>query len=336
MTKSIINNIKISAIYSSVPKKVISNQDFGKTFFNEESKDIIEGTGIIERRFCDIATTGFDLAIYSSKKMISDLNIDVNEIGAIVYVTFTPNYQLPGNSFLIHKELGIRDNIPAFDISLACSGYPYGLWISSLIAKNLRTKVLFLDSDKQSDILDFTDRSTAFLFADAGTATLIEFDEKSDFKNEFDFKTYSKDFNSIIINNNMTNSEKNIFLSMDGFKVFQFVLSDVKKSLIEFIDSSSVETSSIDYFIPHQANKYMITQLAKKIGFEKNKLLTSLEKYGNTSSSSIPLTISDHSNKINFKGKKLLLSGFGAGLSIANALVETSNCFKSEIFEYEQ
>ena len=332
MEISKISNISISAIYSCIPELIINNVDFEKLSHFDNSIDVIKATGIKQRRFCSPNQTALDLSFVAAGELIKDLNLSIESVGAVVYVTFTQDHQLPGNSFFIHKKLNLNNDIPVFDISLACSGYPYGLWISGMIANNLKTNVLFLDGDKQSNLTDFSDKNTAFLFSDAGTATLIKYNENEFHENMFNFHTSTQDLESIIVKNGSKNDYKsNKNIEMDGFKVFQFVLSEVKRTLVNLQEFSGYDLSLIDYFVPHQANLYMIKQLSKKLSFDGDKLLTSLEYYGNTSSSSIPLTISHHSADIDFKNKILMISGFGAGLSVSNAIIKLSEDFKSKL-----
>jgi len=352
MNISKISGIKIDGIYACLPNTEIDNRNAGEELFGKSIEDLIKSTGIEKRRICSKGTTGLDLSIKAAKGLFMADDINPMEIGGVVYVTFTPDNLMPNNSTYVQSELKLPNNIPAFDINLACSGYPYGLWISAMMAKNLNKKVLLLDGDKQSHITSPHDKGTALLFSDAGSATMLSPDNTGS-QWQFAFETIGSKREVLYIedggaknslsNNSFLyktyedgNKRRNTDIKMDGLEVFKFVAQGVKKNLTELLNDADRKPEDFDYLILHQANLYMMKQLCKKLGFPLEKMPITADKYGNSSSSTIPVVMASELQKpIQEKGLKLLMSGFGAGLSIGSALIELKKDTTLGVVEYE-
>ncbi len=235
---------------------------------------------------------------------------------------------MPNNASFAQYKLGLPDEIPAFDINHACSGYVYGLWNAALIASNLHKKVLLLDGDVNSHYVSPWDRSTALIFGDAGSATVVTPNKETD-DCRFTFDTDGKNRDCILlrigfrdllkpdmlnyITYNDGSRRRVIDMEMDGERVFNYVVSVVPKIISNFMYEIETTPEEYDRLILHQANYFMLRKLAKKIGFQKEKMPISLDKYGNTSSVSIPLTICSELN--NESIGKVLIAGMGAGLA---------------------
>lgn len=345
----IFEGINIEAIASCVPKNEIDNTEFGIELYGNDIKKIIKATGIEKRRVCRYSSsTSLDLCVKAAEEIFEKSGINKNDIGAIVFVTSSPEYVMPNNATLVQDILGLPTNIPAFDINLACSGYPYGLWNAALIANSTNKKVLLLDGDKQSHFTSKYDKATALLFSDAGSATIISKDN-SDNKWNFSFETYGDRHEAIMIKDGGSkywiqensleyyitedgSKLRNCDLTMDGMGVFNFAVKDVPVSLKNLIEINMINIENIDILALHQANKFMIRQIAKNIGFPLEKTPIVVHKYGNSSSSTIPLVLTDTLETI-IERKSILMSGFGAGLSIGTAYIEINNCQNFGVIE---
>lgn len=311
-----------------------------------------QGTGIASRRFAPEHICTSDMCYEAATKLIKDNNLDKDTIDVLVFVSQSPDYFLPATSILLQERLGLSKSVMAFDINLGCSGYVYGLSVlSNLISLPGMKKGLLLCGDKSSQSLSYTDKSTYPLFGDAGTATLLERSENSS-PIHFNLQSDGSGRNAIIIEGAATRKpySKNTFkkieiapginrcerdLALDGIEVFNFSLREVKPNIKTLLEFSNTELHSIDFLVMHQANKLMNESVRKKIGFPIEKAPYSLEKYGNTSSASIPLTIvAELKNKLN-GNRKLLLSGFGVGFSWGSAIVDINNLKISNLVEIE-
>jgi 3-oxoacyl-[acyl-carrier-protein] synthase-3 len=251
----------------------------------------------------------------------------------LVLCTQNPDYKLPHTSAIIQDRLGLDSKVAAFDINLGCSGFVYSLSIAKAFMKTHRIKYgLILTSDPYSKIIFPGDKDTLPIFGDAATATLLS--EDGGFKiKEFSFGTDGSGCNELIVKYGKTSysarsqqSEnkdyRSSFLYMNGRAIFNFMMTRVPENVLECLKLNKLEIDEIDYFIFHQAGKYMLDNLRKTLGIEKEKVIISIENTGNTVSSSIPIALKPFLHKKNYK-KKFLLSGFGVGLSWASTVLNT-------------
>lgn len=345
------NNIGISGISAAVPKHVVDNYAYTEHFEKEDVKEIVDKIGIKERRFADASTCSSDLCFAAAEKLIEDMKIDKSEIDLLIFVSQTPDYRMPATSILLQERLGLSKKTAAFDISLGCSAFIYGL---SSVYAFMQTggfrKALLLDGETRSRIYSPKDRKTAFLFGDGGVAALIECGEQfgesyfslnSDGSKESLIKInaggYRNPSSVETVQERIVDEHGNIRTEehgyMSGADVFNFVLLEIPKDIKSLLEFSVTSSTEIDFFVLHQANSYMNNYLAKKLKLEPHKVPTCIEKYGNTSSVSIPLTIVSELQNSLGGTKKMLLSGFGVGMSWASAIINTSNCYVSEVVE---
>lgn len=344
-------NIGITGMAAAVPKHKINNFEHDLFFKKEDIAEIIEKIGVKERRFADENTCSSDLCFSAANKLISDLNINREEIGLLLFISQTPDYRMPATSILLQKRLELPNSLIAFDINLGCSAFLYGLVVAfSMISSGAVKKALILDGETRSKVYSQKDRKTAFLFGDAGIAAIIEKDEKfgksyfslnSDGSRESLIKIPAGGYRTmsscetvkekVIDEYGNIRSDENGY--MNGSDVFNFVIREVPRDFNRLLEYSGSEISGIDYFIFHQANSYINEFLAKKLKLQGDKIPTTIQKFGNTSSVSIPLTIiSELKHKLNAHSR-LLLCGFGVGLSWGTAILEVDNCKISEIIE---
>lgn len=329
MTVSKLNNVRIDAIYSCVPQKSEDNLARCTAIYGDEKKavSVVRATGIKSRRIVEPGTSSLDLCVSAAEQLLVDTGIAKEEIGAVVDVTFTPERTMPCNACQAQRRLGLPTDLIAFDINLACSGWSYGLLVAGQIAKSIGRKVLLLDGDTQTPYMDSSDIATVPVMADAGTATLISPSAEEGAHWKFAF---------------MTNGAKGDALtlpfggkiSMDGLGIFKFVTMDVLYMIRDFMAQIGVAPDDIDAFVPHQANVFMIQQMAKKLKFPVEKLWVSGDVLGNSSSATVPTTIAYCGND-QPGDKKLLVSGFGGGLSASVGLIKISGDCKLKVLDYE-
>jgi len=345
------NNVGITGIKAAVPVKIINNYEYDLFFKKEDIKEIIDKIGVRERRFADEKTCSSDLCFAAAEKLISEMNINREEIDLLVFISQTPDFRMPSTSVLLQERLKLPTGTIAFDINLGCSAFLYGLSIvySMLSAGQLR-KALILDGETRSKVYSLKDRKTGFLFGDGGVAALIERDERfgksffslnSDGSRESLIKInaggYRRMSSCETVKEKVVDEYGNIRSEeqgyMNGADVFNFVIREVPRDFHRLLDFSGTDVSAIDYFVFHQANSYINGYLAKKLKLPVDKIPSTIHKFGNTSSVSIPLTIvSELRNKLEGR-KHLLLSGFGVGLTWGTALIDLMNCYIGEIVE---
>ena len=292
-----IEGVRIAGICACLPKNAVPN----------EAK-VAEATGIRMRRIAAEGTTVADLCVKAAERVLADTGSGPDDFGAVLCVSFTQRDRMPAAAIQAQARLALPKGIIAFDVSLACSGWGYGLYLAGLLARETGKKVLLLDGDVQSAFTD-DDAATEPLLADGGTATIIEnCPDCSIVRLPWTFAFVADGAKGEALR--LSHGE---MIKMDGFGVFRFVATDVVAYIKEFLRQSTTTTSDCDYvFVPHQPNAYMVRQLAKSVGIEAPRTAISCDELGNLSSASIPATIA-------WKGVRgpVLFAGFGGGLSVA-------------------
>ena len=333
MNKISFQNIRIAGISGAVPKTIINNLKEHQFISLEEREKTVKLSGIKEYRKASSDQCTSDLCQASAEKLFKEMGIKPDSIDGIIFVTQTPDYLLPATACLLQNKLGCPQTTLAFDVNLGCSGFVFGLYIAcSFIQSGSLKRMLLLVGDTQTKLCYGEDKNVVFLLGDAGTASIIEFSPRSP-EIRMKFMTDGSRHDKLIVPgggfripssketrkvkkqaDGLTRSDEHIY--MDGMEIFNFSIIDVVKTMKEFMEEENLEIEDTDYLILHQANKFMTDKIAKKLSFPPEKVLYSLDVYGNTSSASIPLTIVHCFSKMENKGnKRCLLSGFGVGLS---------------------
>ncbi|MBX9702531.1 MAG: ketoacyl-ACP synthase III [Silvanigrellaceae bacterium] len=344
-----IKNIKIRGICSAVPKeyRVLHDeyQEMGEEWVIKNSQE----TGVIKRHIAPSYMCASDLACQCIDVLLKKLNWEANSVDVLILITQTPDYLLPNTSSVIHSRLNFSQNTVVFDINLGCSGYVYGLWIAAnLISSGSLKRGLIVVADTPSKVIQPSDFALRLLFGDAASVTAIEYHEKAN-EISFNLKSDGSGFDSLIVpqglfrelkyNNDISQERLKCFskdshkrLYMQGSEIMSFALTQVPKVINELLDSSRIDASAIDYWVMHQASKLLLKFLTKKINISDSKMIFSIEEFGNTSSVTIPLTISHKlSHILTQKKQKIMLVGFGVGLSWAAAIVDCDSITMPEI-----
>ena len=344
------DNIRIAGLSAAVPKNVVNN--INNTYF--PAKDVeafIATTGVARHRAAapDVCTS--DLALVAAQKLMTDLKWDPSEIDLLVFISQGPDYILPNTATILQDKLKLPKSCIAFDMTLGCSAYIYGLsTVAAYMSSGASKRALFLCGDTPNKNVNTKDPSTAMLFGDAGTATALEYDTENGGM-YFGLGSDGSGYASIMvpvggarnIYNEHSLTEKvgadgivrnGTHLVLDGMNVFSFGISTAPASVKETAAHFGYELPNIDYFVFHQANMMMNEMIRKKLKLAKEKVPYSLADYGNTSSASIPVTmITEIREQLTGGEQTLLLCGFGVGLSWGSCIVKTKNLVIPEIIE---
>ncbi len=343
MAKLSFENIGITHLAGAVPKTVIVNRDYTDFFSKDVVNTIVDKTGVEHRRFSRKDQTASDLCFAAAEKLLFDNEIDKSEIDILLFISQTPDYRMPATSVILQHRLGLSKDTAAFDINLGCSGFVYGLSVAFAYANmpGVR-KVLVLNGETRSKVYHPKDRKTAFIFGDAGIAAIVERQEnvgksffslnsdgsKSDLI-KVDAGGYRNPSSPESLKEKVVDENGSIRTDehghMNGADVFNFVLREIPKSIKQTLAYANSTIDECDFIVCHQANKFMNDYLSRKLKLDNAKVPTTIEKYGNTSSVSIPLTIVDQLKDKLDGHRKLLLSGFGVGMSWATAVLSTKD-----------
>ena len=325
-----IDGIRIKSMACAVPKQKLSLVEYAPDLFNEKSaKRMAKGTGFSYLRIADENTTTADLCVAAAEKLF--LDIDRTSIGALVFVTQTPDYILPATSHVLQARLRLRNDVFCLDINEGCSGYVTGLYVSAILAKQLNTRVCLLGGDTVSKLTLPVDRATRCIFGDAGTATIIEAGKQNV---PFSFVSYGDRANAIIMENSRHRIKANPVnegrLYLDGAEIMNFTLNEVPEMVFELLKSSAIDISRISLFACHQANEMILRALAEKLKVSSDKIPFTAGKIGNESSASIPMVLNASQGT---DLSKVLCCGFGVGLSAGAFIYDFSETKFYEVSE---
>lgn len=311
-----VKGLKIKGIGHFAPSQIVTNDDLSK-IVDTSDEWITTRTGIKNRHFVE-EETNLDLAYKAAKMAIENAGINVEDIDICVVATFTGDYKFPTVSCLLQSKLGLRENIPCFDLSAACSGFIYGLQtVYGMLMASSKRYGLLIGSETISKFLDMKDRSTCILFGDGAGAAVVELTDEKNFKALLGASGNSE----LLYCNNERETDQ--CLKMDGNQVFRFAVKKIPECINDILKESGNSIEDVDYVVCHQANKRIIEYVAKKMKQPLEKFYMNVEEYGNTSAASIPIALSEMSEKGLLKsGMKIICVGFGAGLTWGSAIIE--------------
>lgn len=319
-----IKNVAIKGVSCSVPNTKIKNVDLSQVYGDKETLKLISSIGVETRHVVNDTTTSADLCLHAAHRLLTSLDWCVQDIGALIFVSQTPDYQLPATACILQHKLGLPQSAMAFDINLGCSGYVYGLKVAASLVNSGVNKVLLLVGDTISKIVKPGDRSTELLFGDAGSATALQLDENNLL--QFELGSDGSGWQNIIARNQIKSDANrgtnNSFLEMNGGEVFTFTLKTVPALINNFLANLKIDAEDVDVCVYHQANHFMIKHLSKKSNLKPDQVAISINEYGNTSCASIPLTLCAIKQR---EYKKTLLVGFGVGLSWGAVMCDLSS-----------
>ncbi len=338
------NNIKITGIAGAVPKNIVKPTDFIDVFGEEEVNKFMQMTGVRETRRTLEHQTASDLGYSAAKNLLENKNIDPSEIGALVFGTHSPDYRRPASAFIIQKRLGIDIEAAVFDISLACSSLIYGVQVvASMMNNSDIDKALLILGDTAGKSVYPSDRSSAMLFGECGTALLLEKTKEATPLNAL-LRSEGNGYRYMIIPGGgyrNLNANHDVTICKDGnprtlhnsfiqgTSVFTFTVFDVPRLLKDFWKLTNSSVDDYDSFAFHQANLYILKQIAKKVKIPLEKMPLTLGKYGNTSGASPIISLCDAFGSTDNQNINTLFCGFGIGLSwgVFSAEINTSNVF---------
>lgn len=349
MAFSTIHNISVEALSAAVPILTQDNLDL-ELLSEKERALFVKTVGIRYRKIASETTTASDLCFACAEDLFSKKVVERSEIKVLIFISQTPDYLIPNTASILQYRLGLQKSCIAFDVNLGCSGFVYGLNLAASLLSNITDgKALLLVGDVSTKVISKQDKSVMPLFSDAGSATVLA--KAANKTMQFNLQTDGSEYDDIIIPtggmrnrispNSLKESEVEgsnfrapIHMKLDGIKIFNFALREVAPNIKSLCDNANVSQSEIDFFVLHQANRLMLESVRKKLGVEEAKVPYSLYNFGNTSSASIPLTmVTNLREELQHKKLRLLLSGFGVGLSWGSVLLETENIFVSPLIE---
>jgi len=321
------------SIGAYAPERILSNEDLTK-MVDTTDEWITKRTGIKERRIAAENETTSDMAVKAAEKAIARSGLKKSEIDMIVMATISPDYfNMPSTATVVAHKMGL-DQVPAFDISAACTGFVYILGIAkAFIESGMKKNILIGGSEKMSAITDYTDRGTCILFGDgAGAAVISATDNKEEAILDLHIAAdgslgdflMTPDGGTGNPHQNELKSEAS-FIQMKGNETFKIAVRTLTKDVVKILADNSLVSDDIAHFVPHQANYRIIKAVGDALKMREEQVVLTVHKYGNTSGASIPMAINDLYEEGGLKaGEMMLLDAFGGGLTWGSALVPFS------------
>ena len=328
--KTIIDNISIKAISSWLPTEKLDMKSLITLYGEKDVNEIMKTTGIEYVRVAADRMTSSDMCQEAAEYLIEKEGIDKNVIDGLVFVSQTPDYILPSTSTCLQDRLGLSKDTVCIDIRYGCSGYIYGIFQAALwIACGACHNVLVLSGDTNSKLINENDRSLKMVMGDAGTATLVsKGDSSMGFLIHSDgsgaeklivpagaFRTPKSEVTSELSWDEDHNGRTQEDMFMDGMAIFMFAITKVPKNINAIIEQMGWVKEDVGLYALHQANKFMVDYIGKKLKVAPNLVPVNATSYGNTGPATIPLLLSDVCSREQYNLNKTIMSGFGVGLS---------------------
>ncbi len=324
----------IRAITSCVPARVFDNLEDSTGFEKDEVAKVVRMAGVKTRHLADDSTCSSDLCLAAARDVMESLGWQTESVDALIFVTQTPDYFLPSTACLVHRDLGLSASCASFDVGLGCSGYPYAMWLASMMLQGPGfSRVLVLHGETPARFSDNSDRAVALLFGDAGSATALEKSPEADGNDSsrnwwFSLHTDGTGYGDLIIEGGgfrdrfPVDSAKH-FVHMNGAHIFNFTIKRIPALITDTMNAAAESDEDIDYYIFHQSNRFIMKHLAKKSGLPEAKVPLTIGEFGIVGGPSIPLTVTRGGlTRPDEKDLRLLLLGYGVGLSWGSALVD--------------
>lgn len=323
MAQVSMNGMAVRGIVGCIPPKEVSNERDYPWFDPAEIRKVTAMAGIRSRRVTDENTCTSDLCRAAAVRLMRKLNWDSGSVDGLILVTQTPDYVMPSTSCILQHQLGLPETCAAFDVSLGCSAYVYGMWLAnSLLLSKACRRILLLTGETPSKFVDPRDRTTALLFGDAGSATALEATDDAGLLAHYVMMTDGKGSGDLIVPGGMfrerfPEDRSRYCVHMEGGHVFDFTRNRVPPLIRDLFALSGTAPEDYAYFIFHQANEYLIKFLAGRAGIALDKVPLSIGEFGNTGAASVPLTLALAGPPSGSHGGpyQVMLLGFGVGLS---------------------
>lgn len=329
----------IIGIEYALPERILTNEELAQKYKSWTADKILKKTGIESRYIADENETAGDLGIAAAEKLIEAVGVDRSQIDFLILVTQSPDYFLPTTACVMQDRLMLKKQAGAFDMNLGCSGYIYGLAVSKgLVDSGIANYVLLITAETYSKYINEDDKSTRTIFGDGAAATLIghsgmkigDFDLGTDGSGK-DLLIVSaggsrlpKSAETCIVLENDGNFRSQEQLYMDGTGIFEFTIREVPASVDRILAKAQINREKIDLYIFHQANKFMLDFLQRKMGIDKDKFFEDFSDIGNTVCASIPIALKRAMDSGIIRRKQaVLLCGFGVGLSWGSTIIYT-------------
>jgi 3-oxoacyl-[acyl-carrier-protein] synthase-3 len=326
MSRSHVQGFRIAGVSTCVPARIERNLDDDLGFNPDEVRKVVQMAGVRERRVVDAGVTSADLCFEAAEALLQRLQWRRESITGLIFVTQSPDYFLPSTGCVVHHWLNLSDDCAAFDVGLGCSGYPYGLYLAATMLRGGgHQRILMLHGETPSRFVAPDDQATRLLFSDAGSATALE--SSADGSGHFCLHTDGSGYDGLIIRGGAFRDRqpadpRDLSLRMDGAGIFNFTIKRVPPLIRDALELSGQTVDQIDAYLFHQSNRFIMKHLMKKCGLPDARVPMTIEDNGNCGGPSVAVTLTRMLPAQRDKTLKLMLLGYGVGLSWGAAVVD--------------
>jgi 3-oxoacyl-[acyl-carrier-protein] synthase III len=327
MSRHTISGFRVAGVSTCLPTGVADNLDPANGFDAEEVRKVVQMAGVRRRRVAGDGVTAADLSFEAAEALLSRLGWGRDSITGLIFVTQSPDYFLPSSACMLHQWLGLSDACAAFDMGLGCSGYPYGLYLAAtMLRAGGHQRILMLHGETPSRFVDPSDHATTLLFSDCGSATAIEGCEGE--TGHFCLHTDGSGHAGLIMRggafrDRQPANPRDLALRMDGAGIFNFTIKRVPSLIRDTLDQAGCTVGDVDAYLFHQSNRFIMKHLVKKCGLPEERVPITLEDCGNCGGPSVAVALTRQLAAVARDERiKLMMLGYGVGLSWASALVD--------------
>lgn len=327
MSFSRLQGFRVAGVSTCVPPNQVDNLEVGKEFGAVEVRKVVSMAGVRHRHVVSPDITAVDLCTDAAQRLLDQLGWAPESVTGLIMVTQSPDYFLPSSSCIVHARLALSDQCAAFDVGLGCSGYPYGLYLAATMLRGGgHQRILVLHGETPSLFIDPQDQATSLLFGDAGSATALEHTGNEQDEACFGLFTDGQGADSLIIRGGgfrdpRPADPRDLRLRMDGASVFNFTIKRVPALIQDTLAYAGLQVADIDSYIFHQSNRFIMKHLIKKCELPEDRVPFILEDMGNCGGPSVPLTLTRSLAQRGDQPMRLMLLGYGVGLSWGSTIM---------------
>jgi 3-oxoacyl-[acyl-carrier-protein] synthase-3 len=326
-----LTGFRVAGVATCVPPTVVENMDLAAAYGADDVRKVVSMAGVHRRHVVTPDVTSVDLCGEAAARLLAQLGWAPESVTGLIMVTQSPDYFLPSSSAVLHARLGLGDHCAAFDLGLGCSGYPYGLYVAATMLRGGgQQRILMLNGDTPSRFTSPDDHATTLLFGDAGSATALEASDLPGNEAWFGLFTDGTGAGGLIMKgggfrDRFPASPRDLCVSMDGAAVFNFTIKRVPAMIQDTLAFAQLGVTDIDSYVFHQSNRFIMKHLIKKCGLPPERVPFTIEDFGNSGGPSVPLTLTQALAAREHRAHRVMLLGYGVGLSWGAAILDLAN-----------
>jgi 3-oxoacyl-[acyl-carrier-protein] synthase-3 len=323
-----LSGFRVAGVATCVPPTVVDNMDLGAAYGADDVRKVVSMAGVRHRHVVTPDVTSVDLCAEAADRLLKQLGWAPETVTGLIMATQSPDYFLPSSSAILHARLGLSEQCAAFDMGLGCSAYPYGLYVAATMLRGGgQQRILMLNGDTPSRFTAPDDHATTLLFGDAGSATALEATAGDGHEGWFGLFTDGGGAAGLMMKgggfrDRFPANPRDLYVAMDGAGIFNFTIKRVPAMILDTLAFAGLAVPDIDSYVFHQSNRFIMKHLIKKCGLPPERVPFTIESFGNCGGPSVPLTLTQGLAQRDARAQRVMLLGYGVGLSWGAAILD--------------